>query len=94
MCPRSGREFELALMRVELARKREPMQACMMFLLNTVHPSQKKNVPRHLQLARSEEESIWKVSVSPILMRSARPTLGMTEMLAEKLKWIGRDTNL
>jgi hypothetical protein len=64
-----------------------------MFVLRTVRPSQKNVCPRRLHPARSEEERVWKVSVSLIAMRSAGPTSGTTEMLAEKLKWMGRETN-
>jgi hypothetical protein len=86
--------LQLALISIELAKKREPMQSFTMLVLNTViWPSPKKVEPRHLQLARSEEERVWKVSVFPMAMRSAWPTSRTTEMLAKKLKWIGRETN-
>ena len=41
-----------------------------MLVWRTERPSQKNVLPIRLQLARSEEESIWKASVLPIAMRS------------------------
>jgi len=58
-------EFALALISVKLAKKREPKQSCTMFVLRTVLPLRKKVEPRHSQLARSEEDRVWNVSVSP-----------------------------
>ncbi len=87
------RNLQLALISIALARKREPMQLWMMFVFRTVRPLQKNVTPRHLQLARSDDYKVWKELVSPMVMRSVRPTYGTTEMLALKSKWMGRDTN-
>ncbi len=87
------RNLQLALISIALARKREPMQSLTMLALSTVRPSQKNVEPSHLQLARSDDERVWKELVSPMVMRSTRPTCGTTEMFALKLKWIGKETN-
>ncbi len=87
------RNLQLALMRVELARKSDLRQSLTMFVLRTVRHSQKNVCPRRLHLSRSEDERVWKVSVSPLAIRSARPTSGTSEMLTEKLKWMGSETN-
>jgi hypothetical protein len=52
------RNLQLALISVVLARKREPMQSWTMLVLSTVRPSQKNVKPRHLQLARSDDERV------------------------------------
>ncbi len=87
------RNLQLALMRVEVAKKSEPMQSCTMLVLSTVRLSQKNVWPRRLHAAKSDEDSVWKELVSPMAMRSAQPTSGTTEMLALKLKWMGSETN-
>jgi len=50
-----------------------------------------------LPLTATSGQIGWRKSLKsfsvPKVMRSARPTSGMMEMLAEKLKWIGRETN-
>jgi len=87
------RNLQLALMSVAVPRKSDLRQSWTRFVLRTELPSQKKVCPRWRHPAKLEEERVLKVSVSPIAMRSVRPTSGMMEMLAEKLKWIGRETN-
>jgi len=57
-----------------------------MFFCRTEQPSQKKVLPRRLQLTRSEKERVWKASVLPIAIKSCLPTSGMTETFEEKLK--------
>jgi len=59
-----------------------------MLVRRTVVPLQKKVILRHWQLERSEEESVWNACVLPTVMRLWWWASGITEMLAEKLKWI------
>ena len=77
------RNLQLALMSVAVPRKSDPRQSWTRFVLRTELPVQKKVWPRRRHPAKSDEESVWKVSVSPMAMRSAWPTSGTTEMLAE-----------
>jgi hypothetical protein len=73
------RNLQLVLMSVAVPRKSDPRQSWTRFVLRTELPSQKKVCPSRRHPAKSEEESVWKVSVSPIAMRSARPTSGTRE---------------
>jgi hypothetical protein len=58
----------------------------MMLVLRTVLPSQKKVVPKHLQLARSDEDNVWNELVSPMARMSTRPTSRTMEMFELRLK--------
>ena len=76
------RNLQLVLMRFAVAKKSDPMQSWTRSVLSTVRPSQKKVWPRRLHAAKSDEDSVWNEFVSPMAIRSARPTSGTTEMLA------------
>ncbi len=54
--------LQLALISVAVPRKSDPRQSWTRFVLRTVRPLQKNVWPKCQQPARSEEESVWKVS--------------------------------
>ncbi len=57
--------LQLALISVAVPRNSDPRQSWMRFVLRMERPSQKNVCPRHPHPAKSEDESVWKVSVSP-----------------------------
>jgi len=86
--------LQLTLISIALARNRSwTIVGRWSLVFRMVQPSQKNETPKCLQLARSDDDKVSKELVSPMAMRSAWPTSGMTEMLARKSKWMGRDTN-